>query len=1186
MPSIVTATSAKRCVDINLQLLGVSYNQMNFIDHLPRAINQVLKLVGNDIVLRGLDVVASSSNGKDIIFTVTPGLLIQDTTLIEITDATSITFKNADQFDAFERGRFVVHTDFQYLEHGRENQLKFAVSYIDCYGTSDGSWYHDKNRIVLDSFKVKKDRFGNISVITSNFFGPTIKERITYVVIDNIPTVATGTLDGTYTRINYTAVNPGSAGNSIIIKHILTDRVFNVTVDVLSMPGGYTITINMPINGATSEEVVRAVNTHPTAKTIVTAVFNEFGDTDAGQIQLSGGRDANIDVNALHVTDHSDRHVILYRDEEVYNGYTDDLKCDRYTEIYGKIYHQNGYEQNSLSLIKYICHIVECYCDCSGDQGQDQWTSSDKCPCNATGTIGDFFIQTNTGDVFEKSMAIINQNQPDPFNILMIHSCEFFGKSIFKDYSVYDHEVLKYGGIYHHDSIYKWPPSSIYFNNLYYNPITHTPDLQYLRVAYNNLFQFGCSEFTMAMWVNFDQLSPSKEYTFLSMHESNAPTFWRWSYIHQGTWGSEISFRHDGGKDDTTFGISAKIDLVPNQWNYIMLVGLCDPDNNRNRLIQFVNGELISTSSYNSFSKFYGPINIGIFDENDPMQFSGKMSDIGVWTRALYDNSYDLNLITAPSCSGYAQLMWDPKNTQTIGQATSAIVNVLYGKGPYSWSLVYNDSSNFTLDYQLTTTRTNVLRTNINACGSIKIMVTDSLGTTVNGFIRCTAGVWLFKKYSCELPYETPDDIPEISGGYCFGYLLDRTTFSIYWMRIKGNQCQLEATISEPYTNVNKIFKKTNVSPKELETGNCWDESTCYNDCDDEICIAPKCSKGVDNLWRSNEWEVKHWRYVTFQSQYYEWVCDYKRLYWDIDNEPIYIAPNSTVTAFIKDGVGPFDWTVVEGGMSFRFGAVQTLERFNTIIADGYVVTNQKCVVRVQDVTRNECYGELVVTPHSQVVRDKTNIETIVPGQNVVWNIKNGTPPFTWNITGTGFSLQNTVSNTRSNTIKSLSTARGTGTITVTDVHNTTFTWYIRATNGTWIKKGLGCPIRPERIQGTQIGGGSISNTRPDGSIETWYGTLFSLTAGKYKINQIIIRGPTSSNNTYSNDTVLNWCNDLVDKTTPNCIDFRYYPNAGIKCTYSPFHMLVNLDPGEKVYPEGDMSYVYNVKYEYYEWDE
>ena len=95
----------------------------------------------------------------------------------------------------------------------------------------------------------------------------------------------------------------------------------------------------------------------------------------------------------------------------------------------------------------------------------------------------------------------------------------------------------------------------------------------------------------------------------------------------------------------------------------------------------------------------------------------------------------------------------------------------------------------------------------------------------------------------------------------------------------------------------------------------------------------------------------------------------------------------------------------MEGGMSFRFGSPQTLERYNTVISDGYVITNQKCVIRVQDVTRNECYGEIVVTPYTPIIRDNTKSDIIVPGQTVTWGFKGGTPPFTWNIIGNNLIL-------------------------------------------------------------------------------------------------------------------------------------------------------------------------------------
>ena len=130
---------------------GVSYNYTNFIDHLPRTINQIVELVGNDVVLKGFDV-SASLQGNYIKAVVSSGILIQDKTIISMSNNTEIIFPNFQNFS--DTGYFVVHTHYQFYEQGQENIFKLGFTYVNQDGTVSGNWYKDKDRIVLDCFRL------------------------------------------------------------------------------------------------------------------------------------------------------------------------------------------------------------------------------------------------------------------------------------------------------------------------------------------------------------------------------------------------------------------------------------------------------------------------------------------------------------------------------------------------------------------------------------------------------------------------------------------------------------------------------------------------------------------------------------------------------------------------------------------------------------------------------------------------------------------------------------------------------------------------------------------------------------------------------------------------------------------------------------------------------------------------
>ena len=96
------------------------------------------------------------------------------------------------------------------------------------------------------------------------------------------------------------------------------------------------------------------------------------------------------------------------------------------------------------------------------------------------------------------------------------------------------------------------------------------------------------------------------------------------------------------------------------------------------------------------------------------------------------------------------RLQWAPDNPQEIAQNQSVTLHVINGAAPYTWSVA---ESGFSLAATDNAGDANTLFADNTACGSATITVTDSVGDSVTGYVRCTTGQWM--------AYSPPDQICE-----------------------------------------------------------------------------------------------------------------------------------------------------------------------------------------------------------------------------------------------------------------------------------------------------------------------------------------------------------------------------------------------------------------------------------------
>jgi len=81
---------------------------------------------------------------------------------------------------------------------------------------------------------------------------------------------------------------------------------------------------------------------------------------------------------------------------------------------------------------------------------------------------------------------------------------------------------------------------------------------------------------------------------------------------------------------------------------------------------------------------------------------------------------------------------------------------------------------------------------------------------------------------------------------------------------------------------------------------------------------------------------------------------------------------------------------------------------------------------------------------------DAGSDDTIVRSGTAAIAVIAGVVPYTWSVSGTGFTLASSVTTALTNTLNADGTACGTATITVTDGNSCEITGYVRCTTGTW----------------------------------------------------------------------------------------------------------------------------------------
>ena len=187
-----------------------------------------------------------------------------------------------------------------------------------------------------------------------------------------------------------------------------------------------------------------------------------------------------------------------------------------------------------------------------------------------------------------------------------------------------------------------------------------------------------------------------------------------------------------------------------------------------------------------------------------------------------------------------------------------------------------------------------------------------------------------------------------------------------------------------------------------------------------------------------------------------------------------------------------------------------------------------KITVEMTDAVGNVCRETISVFCRSKdcctgptyvvMTLDAANTDdTIDDSTPATVTVKDGCPPYTWAVSGTGFSIVPDGASTSLSAVVSAASGCGVATVTVTDACNTTITKKIRHTSGVWSAQTTGCPT------------GERSDATCTYSAPWWVCVLIT---EEYKVEESLQMHSTGSPTcatvvNYPNlgDTVVEYCN-------------------------------------------------------------
>uniref|UniRef100_A0A6M3IHF9 Putative structural protein n=1 Tax=viral metagenome TaxID=1070528 RepID=A0A6M3IHF9_9ZZZZ len=195
-------------------------------------------------------------------------------------------------------------------------------------------------------------------------------------------------------------------------------------------------------------------------------------------------------------------------------------------------------------------------------------------------------------------------------------------------------------------------------------------------------------------------------------------------------------------------------------------------------------------------------------------------------------------------------------------------------------------------------------------------------------------------------------------------------------------------------------------------------------------------------------------------AEIYTFICA-----WDSVTSAATIARSGSCIVAIVDlgGGGPYVWQV--SGIGFWFDPEYTLTSIETSeISIMLYADDTACGTATITVTGCALVEEIIGSVDSDFVdsiawNDAGSDDTIARSGSAAVAITGSNSPFTWSVSGTGYTLDYATTAGLTNTLRADAAACGTATVTVTGCDGNTATGYVRCTTGVWSAYTNGCII-------------------------------------------------------------------------------------------------------------------------------
>lgn len=160
------------------------YDTPNSNLFLSQYANNLLRVVGNDCVVRGLNVTATPhANEQDLIISITAGSLIHDLTYIEINSATELVLENVANYTSTMK--VLVYTNFKYVNSIYENNLSIAATlYNPITQKTVTPWDSNRYRVVLAIF--------DLTIVDGKLENVAINTDMDFLEIDDMNEIQNG----------------------------------------------------------------------------------------------------------------------------------------------------------------------------------------------------------------------------------------------------------------------------------------------------------------------------------------------------------------------------------------------------------------------------------------------------------------------------------------------------------------------------------------------------------------------------------------------------------------------------------------------------------------------------------------------------------------------------------------------------------------------------------------------------------------------------------------------------------------------------------------------------------------------------------------------------------------------------------------------------------------------------------